>query len=97
MAENVQQLLRERLEDDGTAVVSGDRSWTWREHLAEASAEAAAVLAGVDRERPVHVGTLLGNSPSMLRAMAADAMPQTKIAPGERDVTVNVSVRFLLG
>ena len=38
MAENVQQLLRERLEDDGTAVVSGDRSWTLREHLAEASA-----------------------------------------------------------
>ncbi|MGE7207469.1 SIMPL domain-containing protein, partial [Sphingomonas sp. NPDC019816] len=35
--------------------------------------------------------------PIMLRAMAAEAAPQTKIAPGERDVTVNISVRFLLG
>ena len=32
----------------------------------------------------------------MARAMAADAMAKTSIAPGERDVTVNVSVRFLL-
>ena len=70
MAENVQQLLRDRLEDDGTAIVHEDRSWTWREHLAEASAEASALLASVDGERPVHVGTLLGNSPAMLRAMA---------------------------
>jgi fatty-acyl-CoA synthase len=70
VAENVQQMLRERLEDDGTAVVTADRSWTWREHLAEAAAEAAAVLAVLDRDRPAHVGTLLGNSPAMLRAMA---------------------------
>jgi len=32
----------------------------------------------------------------MARAMAADSMAKTGIAPGERDVTVNVSVRFLL-
>jgi fatty-acyl-CoA synthase len=71
MAENVQQMLRERLEDDGTALVHGERTWTWREHLAEAAAEAAAVIAVLDRDRPLHVGTLLGNSPAMLRAMAA--------------------------
>ena len=51
-------------------MVTADRSWTWREHLAEATAEAAAVLAVLDRDRPAHVGTLLGNSPAMLRAMA---------------------------
>ncbi len=36
MAETVQQLLRERLEDDGPEMVHGYRSWTWRQHLAEA-------------------------------------------------------------
>ncbi len=38
MAETVQQLLRERADDDTTALRHGDRTWTWREHLAEASA-----------------------------------------------------------
>ncbi|MDN4163425.1 fatty-acid--CoA ligase FadD1 [Nocardioides abyssi] len=74
MAENVQQLVRERAEDDGVAIRYGDRSWTWREHVAEASAEASAMLGLVDRERPVHVAVLLGNTPDMLRSMAAAAL-----------------------
>src|SRR5262245_62327546 len=49
----------------------GDRLWTWREHLREASARAAALLALVDRDRPVHVGVLLGNTPEFLHQMAA--------------------------
>ncbi len=40
MAETVQQLLRERAEDDNTGVRYGDRTWTWREHVAESSAVA---------------------------------------------------------
>ena len=71
MAENVQQLLRERAEDDTPGVKYGDRVWTWREHVAEASSEAAALIALADPERPLHVGALLGNTPDMLRAMAA--------------------------
>ncbi len=47
MAETVQQQLREWLEDDGPAVRYDDRTWTWREHLAEASAEASALLGVV--------------------------------------------------
>jgi len=74
VAENVQQLLRERLGDDGPAVRYDDRTWTWREHLAEASAEASALLETVDRDRPPHVGALLGNTPAMLRSMAAAAL-----------------------
>ncbi|MCK8673749.1 fatty-acid--CoA ligase FadD1 [Rhodococcus sp. HM1] len=71
MAETVQQVLRERLDDTTVALVHGDRTWTWREHLGEASAQAAALLAIADPARPVHVGTLLGNTPDMLTAIAA--------------------------
>ena len=53
------------------AVKYGDRTWTWREHLAEAAAEAAALIAAADPDRPLHVGVLLGNTPDMLSAMAA--------------------------
>jgi fatty-acyl-CoA synthase len=74
MFETVQQLLRSRMNDDTLAVLSGDRTWTWREHLAEASAEGSALLALADPERPMHVGALLGNSPEMLRSMAAAAL-----------------------
>lgn len=70
----MQQLLRERLEDDRTAVLYGDASWTWREHLTEAAREAAAVIARADPDRPLHVGVLLGNTPDMLRSMAAAAL-----------------------
>ena len=74
MAETVQQLLRERAEDDAVGVRYGDRTWTWREHLAEATGEAAAVIALADPARPLHVGVLLGNTPAMLRSMAAAAL-----------------------
>ena len=71
MAETIQQLLRERAEHDGVAVRYGDHSWTWREHVAQASAVASALIGLADAERPLHVGTLLGNTPDMLVAMAA--------------------------
>lgn len=74
MAETIQQLLRERAEDDGVAVRYGDQTWTWREHVAEASAVAAGLIGAADAGRPVHVGTLLGNGPDMLRMMAAGAL-----------------------
>ncbi|BBZ44239.1 fatty-acid--CoA ligase FadD1 [Mycobacterium parmense] len=74
MIETVQQLLRQRRHDDSAAVAHGDRIWTWREHLAEAEAEAAALIALADPDRPLHVGALLPNSPAMLRAMAAAAL-----------------------
>ncbi|MQW75041.1 AMP-binding protein [Nocardioides sp. dk4132] len=71
MAETVQQRLRELLEVDTVGVRHEERTWTWREHLAEAAAEAAAMIDLLDDARPPHVGTLLGNGPEMLRAMAA--------------------------
>ena len=71
MFETVQQLLRARMHDDTPAVAYGDRTWTWREHLAEAAAEASVLTRLADTARPLHVGALLGNSPAMLRSMAA--------------------------
>lgn len=74
MFETVQQLLRSRMHDDTTAVACDEQTWTWREHLAEAAAEASALIGLADADRPLHVGALLGNTPAMLRAMAAAAL-----------------------
>ncbi len=71
MADTVQQLLRERLADGGVGVRCGDREWTWAEHLEEATRHAAALIALADPDRPLHVGTILGNTPAMVTAMAA--------------------------
>lgn len=64
MAETLQQLLRERAGHDGVAVKYGDRRQTWREHVAEASAQAAALISLAESGRTLHVGTLLGNTPT---------------------------------
>jgi fatty-acyl-CoA synthase len=74
MADTVQQLLRERAQDDRVGLKHEDRSWTWREHLAEAAGEASAVIALADPERPLHVGVLLANTPEMVRSIAAAAL-----------------------
>ena len=74
MADTIQQLLRERSGDSAPAVKYEDRVWTWREHLADASATAAALIGIADSDRPLHVGALLGNTPEMLTAMAAAAL-----------------------
>ncbi|MET0454655.1 MAG: AMP-binding protein, partial [Mycobacterium sp.] len=74
MADTLQQLFRERSDQDNVAVKYGDRSWTWREHVAEARAQAAALIDIADPNRPLHVGVLLANTPDMLTAMAAAAL-----------------------
>jgi fatty-acyl-CoA synthase len=71
LVETVQQLLRQRRDDDGLAVTYEGRHWTWRQHLDEAEAHAATLLSIADPDRPLHVGVLLGNTPGMLTAMAA--------------------------
>ncbi len=74
MADTLQQLLRERVDDPAPAVKYDDRTWSWREHLADASTVAAALIGIADPNRPLHVGALLGNTPEMLTAMAAAAL-----------------------
>ncbi len=74
MAETLQQLLRERRDQDTLALKYGDQVWTWREHLADAATAAAALIGIADPARPLHVGALLGNTPQMLTAMASAAL-----------------------
>ncbi|MEV3901585.1 fatty-acid--CoA ligase FadD1 [Mycobacterium sp. NPDC050551] len=74
MHETIQQVLRDRMDDDGIAVMHGDLTWSWHEYLAEAAAEASAIIGSADPARPLHVGVLLGNTPAMLRSMAAAAL-----------------------
>lgn len=74
MAETLQQLLRERADQDTVAVKYGETTWTWREYVAGAKAQAAALVGQADPLRPLHVGTLLGNTPDMLTALAAAAL-----------------------
>jgi fatty-acyl-CoA synthase len=71
VTDTVQKLLRERRGDGALAVKYGARVWTWAQHLDEAGRHAAALMARADPARPLHVGTLLGNTPEMLTAMAA--------------------------
>lgn len=71
MADTLQQLLRERAEDDAIAMKYDCRTWNYREYLAEAEMQAAALVAAADPGRPLHVGVLLGNTPDMLIALAA--------------------------
>jgi len=71
VAETVQQLLRERSNDDSVAVKHDGQTWTWREHLSAAAGQAAALIGIADPGRPLHVGALLGNTPDMLTTMAA--------------------------
>ncbi|MGW0037694.1 fatty-acid--CoA ligase FadD1 [Gordonia sp. NPDC003376] len=73
MADTVTQLLAERSDDDNLAITYQDRRWTWREYIDEARRTAATVLTDTDPARPMHIGTLLGNTPTMLIAIAAGA------------------------
>ncbi|WP_205872885.1 fatty-acid--CoA ligase FadD1 [Mycobacterium camsae] len=71
MTETIQALLRRRQSDSAIALKCDGRQWTWREYLTRAAAQAAALLGSADQARPMHIGSLLGNTPDMLVQMAA--------------------------
>lgn len=73
MAETVQQLVLARAADDNIGLVYQGQRWSWREHLADAARHATALIGMADLDRPLHVGTLLGNTPAMATAIAAAA------------------------
>jgi fatty-acyl-CoA synthase len=69
--DTMQAFLRRRLSDSNIAVKHRDLQWSWSQYLAKAAARAAALIRAADPQRPMHIGSLLGNSPEMLLQMAA--------------------------
>jgi fatty-acyl-CoA synthase len=67
----IRDLLLARAEQDTQALLTHDRSWSWRDLVADASARAAAVEHLLDPHRPPHVGLLMDNTPEMLLGLAA--------------------------
>ncbi|MEO6472490.1 MAG: AMP-binding protein [Aeromicrobium sp.] len=67
----IRDLLLARAEQDTPALLTHERSWTWREFVAAASARAAAVAQILDPQRPPHVGLLMDNTAEMLLGLAA--------------------------
>ena len=73
MADTVREQLRRHADSDSVAIRYDDTSITWRDYLAGADARAGAVTGMLDPARPLHVATLLENTPEMLFALAAGA------------------------
>ncbi len=67
----IRELLLARASLDTPALLTRDRSWTWRELVADASSRAAHVAGLLDPQRPPHVGLLMDNTAEMLLGLAA--------------------------
>src|SRR5512139_1040884 len=74
MTDTVQRLLRQRAQDAGPALLSGDDRWSWQEYVDESSRRAAALTSLRDPDRPFHIGLLLDNTPEMAMGLAAAAL-----------------------
>ncbi|QKT06934.1 AMP-binding protein [Gordonia sp. X0973] len=71
MADTIQQTLRDQRDNPGTAIAYGDERISWKQYLDDAERQASTLIGLLDPDRPPHVGTLLGNTPAMLTALAA--------------------------
>ncbi|HLI72848.1 MAG TPA: AMP-binding protein [Acidimicrobiales bacterium] len=69
----VAELYRARRDDDHVGLLTVDRSWTWREVIAECEAR-AALLATLRRAGPFHLGVLLENVPEYLFLLGGAAL-----------------------
>ena len=56
-------MLRARADDDNVGLLFAERSWTWREVVAESATRAAWMQKVLDPQRPPHVGVLLPTVP----------------------------------
>lgn len=74
MSDTVQAVLRGHAGKDTRALVFEDRTWSWRELVAESAARAHTLHGMVDHDRPLHIGTLMENTPEMAMAIAAGAI-----------------------
>jgi fatty-acyl-CoA synthase len=70
----VAQMVRARADDDNVGLIFRDRSWTWREVVAEAATRASWLRETLDPTRPPHVGVLLPNVPEYVFQMFGAAL-----------------------
>ncbi|HEX5860677.1 MAG TPA: AMP-binding protein [Nocardioides sp.] len=70
----LRQLLLDRAADDRPGLATRDRTWTWAEHVTEATARAATLRSLLADDRPPHVGVLLDNTAEMAMALSAAAL-----------------------
>ncbi len=68
------EILRSHATRDTPALFFEDRSWTYRELIAEACRRAALLVELTDPDRPPHVGVLLDNEPEYLFWLAGAAL-----------------------
>ncbi|WP_269453141.1 AMP-binding protein [Yinghuangia sp. ASG 101] len=71
---SVAELLRERAEDDGDALLIGDERWSYRRMFAEASRRAALSADVIGGEQPPHIGVLLDNVADYMFWLGAAAL-----------------------
>ncbi|ONH23079.1 AMP-binding protein [Pseudofrankia asymbiotica] len=70
----VGELLRGRADSDAAALLFGERRWTYRQLVEEASRRAAVFESLRDDGRPPHIGVLLDNVPDYLFWLGAAAL-----------------------
>ncbi|MFC5748333.1 AMP-binding protein [Actinomadura rugatobispora] len=70
----VGELLRERAEGDGDALLIGDDRWTYRQLLEESARRAALFEEMREQGRPPHIGVLLDNVPDYVFWLGAAAL-----------------------
>ena len=77
MSENLRELVLANAERDTTGLAYEDRTWTWREVVAESCARAhllPTLTSATASDGKLHVGTLLENTPEMAFALDAAAI-----------------------
>ena len=68
-------VLRGHATRDTAALFFEDRSWTYRELIAEACRRSALLGELLDPQQPPHIGVLLDNEPEYLFWLAAAVVP----------------------
>ncbi|TQK71190.1 AMP-binding protein [Nocardioides sp. SLBN-35] len=92
---SVAELLLARAEDDHPALLFGDDAFSWRDVVAGARRR-AAVLTGLRRPGPWHVGVLMDNDPEYLLLIAAAALSGATIVgvnPTRRGAELAADIR----
>jgi len=95
-AGTVAELLLARAEDEGPGLIFEERSWRWREVVAE-SARCAARATTLRRAGPFHIGVLLENVPEYLFWLGGAALSGATVVginPTRRGAELARDIRF---